>query len=487
MTGRRPCVFFGGNVLGHVFATGVRLRGAAFCVLAVAGLAACGDILTGAAEPASIRVTLGKPSLTTGDSTPVTLVVLDAGGRTLSGAPDRLGITVGTTDPGILLIRGGHAVALGSGAVEVVAEAKTGATGRAPVRVHPRELRLDVAAVLNQVIQRADGSIPIVPGRAALLQLFVTADRPNFFDLPEVRVRIFQDEEEVLVTDLPGSPDVRGVPLAPVESGRAPFYRLHLPAEWVHPGLGVVIEPDPHGRLPHAAASLRRFPAEGTPLRFGFDPMPPFDVRFVPVHRAGLGTGEVSEENVDRFLEVARAILPLGDVTRDVRAPFTTETDVFDVAGLITELKLLQAAEGGPHHYYGIMKSTTGGAYLNDRVAVSYDFDHPIAALTVAHELGHNFGRLHPPCLLGDPWVDTGYPYENATIGAWGYDPGSRTLYGATDAHDIMGTACGSPIWISDYNFRPWISTGESTRTAAAGGQHTRPPRACRRCWSGAP
>jgi hypothetical protein len=68
----------------------------------------------------------------------------------------------------------------------------------------------------------------------------------------------------------------------------------------------------------------------------------------------------------------------------------------------------------------------------------------------MAHEMGHNFGRLHSPC--GNPsGVDPFYPYSGASIGVYGYDvfagvpkvPAMRDLMSYCD-----------PPWISDYTYK---------------------------------
>jgi hypothetical protein len=65
----------------------------------------------------------------------------------------------------------------------------------------------------------------------------------------------------------------------------------------------------------------------------------------------------------------------------------------------------------------------------------------------MAHELGHSLGLPHAPC-----GVDGGpFPYENASIGVWGYSLGAQELRDPSEYKDMMSYC--DPSFISDYNF----------------------------------
>ena len=68
----------------------------------------------------------------------------------------------------------------------------------------------------------------------------------------------------------------------------------------------------------------------------------------------------------------------------------------------------------------------------------------------MAHELGHNLSLRHAPC-GGAGGPDPGYPYDDGSIGAWGYDYRGDSLIDKDEAKDLM-TYC-PPEWVSDYHF----------------------------------
>ena len=86
----------------------------------------------------------------------------------------------------------------------------------------------------------------------------------------------------------------------------------------------------------------------------------------------------------------------------------------------------------------------------------------------MVHELGHNLNLRHAPCAV--PRDDPDYPYDDGSIGAWGYDHRGGSLIDKDKAKDFM-TYCWT-TWVSDYHFdkahryrtAPRMSHGEARR-----------------------
>ncbi|AYJ73947.1 hypothetical protein phiLo_95 [Thermus phage phiLo] len=109
--------------------------------------------------------------------------------------------------------------------------------------------------------------------------------------------------------------------------------------------------------------------------------------------------------------------------------------------------------DGSKRYYYGFVRidysSGIGGmGLIGGPVAVGYDSPFGGPGI-MAHELGHNFGRLHAPC-GGAQDVDQNYPYDGGKTGVWGYDLQYGTLVSPEEAN-IMGY-CGYRF-VSDYNY----------------------------------
>ena len=75
------------------------------------------------------------------------------------------------------------------------------------------------------------------------------------------------------------------------------------------------------------------------------------------------------------------------------------------------------------------------------------------------HEVAHNHGRNHSPCVQGGTisGVDQNYPYDGGIIGVFGYDSDADELISPDDATDLMGYC--NQQWLSDYTYGGLIDT----------------------------
>jgi hypothetical protein len=93
------------------------------------------------------------------------------------------------------------------------------------------------------------------------------------------------------------------------------------------------------------------------------------------------------------------------------------------------------------------------------RVAVGVAYSDNTSAFTMLHEVGHNHGRGHSPCVPRGgqiTGVDGNYPHEGGVVGVVGYSAGTDDLLPTTNT-DLMGY-CGNQ-WLSDYTYNGLLTT----------------------------
>ncbi|HEX6909217.1 MAG TPA: hypothetical protein VF142_02430, partial [Longimicrobium sp.] len=234
-------------------------------------------------------------------------------------------------------------------------------------------------------------------------------------------------------------------------------WNVTLPARVVQPGMRVLVEADPTSVVPLKAGSATVYPAGGEPFTADVRAVPPFNLRMVPIHQSSQGsTGAVNAGNTGEFLAPLVSMFPVEQVSVDVRATYTTGNSSNTPTGwsnMLREMAALQAADGSDRYYYGVVRINGGGiagiGYIGYPAAVGYD-RLPDAAQTLAHELGHNFGRYHAPC--GSPaGPDLLFPTPGAVLDVVGWDVASGAVRG-TEYKDLMSYC--APEWITWYTYR---------------------------------
>jgi hypothetical protein len=416
-------------------------------------LAACSDLFMDAERiPTSLLLADTVVTTVQGQRVEIPVTVLDQNGRPFERVPAWATPVWSTSSPGTVDADGSALVATTNGeAIATVQVAGLSATAR--VRVNPSQLRLTMEAVqLTQAAQPEGGTATLVRGRDAVLRVFMHGDRVNFY-APQVRVKVYN--AGTLLETL--SSTATEVPTALDRNDAGKSWNVTIPARLVQPGLAVLVEADPAGVVPLAAGSTTRFPASGVPVAADVRAVPPLFVRMIPVHQSATGTtGSVSAGNTEAFLAPTRSMFPVEQVSVDVRAPYTTSYTASTGTGwsnILRELAALQTADGSSRYYYGVVKPSGGGiagiGYIGFPTALGYDV-LPGAAETMAHELGHNFGRYHAPC--GNPaGPDPAFPTPNAVLDVVGFDVAAGAARG-TGYRDLMSYC--APEWITWYTYR---------------------------------
>lgn len=321
-------------------------------------------------------------------------------------------------------------------------------------------LNLGVAGVqLIQSTQRADNSIPMISNRDALLRVFVTANQANTAT-PAVRVRIFNGAIQVDSLDV--SATSGSVPQTVDTASLSSSWNVLIPASRVLSGLSYQVEVDPGDLIPETNEGDNRWPGPNARQAVTIQSVPAFNLVFVPVKQSANNlTGAVSNANKDALISMTRRIFPLGSTNVTVRATYTTAAPALDAndnsgawGQILNETSALQSADGSSADYVGIVATSYGSGiaglgWIGAPSAVAWD-KASSAPGVIAHELGHNFGRLHAPC-GGPSGPDPSFPYAGAVIGAWGIDLGTLSIKLPATITDLMSYC--HPEWISDYTY----------------------------------
>ena len=226
-----------------------------------------------------------------------------------------------------------------------------------------------------------------------------------------------------------------------------------------------------------AGIAVSRFPNQGT-LGLAARETGLVKVLIVPVQYDTDDSGrlpDITDLQVERYRSLIMSMYPVTGVEISVREPVKTSLGVDPASGwedLLDALRQLRQKDraAADVHYYGVINPaasfstycgrgcTAGIAYVTKeqqpslRVGVGVGFTGNFAAQTLAHELGHQHGRLHSPCNVdGDPK----YPYEKGAIGVWGFDSTSSRVIDPAGFTDVMGYC--NPTWVSDYTYQGFL------------------------------
>jgi len=335
----------------------------------------------------------------------------------------------------------------------------------------PSGLNLTIDGVyITQSVQTYANSMALVAGRDGLLRVFVKASEANSAT-PAVRVRFYSGATLLSTTTIPAPSS--SVPTAIAEGTLGSSWNATLSGAFLQAGLSMLVDVDPTNTVTESVESDNTWPPSGTAAALNVKPLTPIATTLVPVLQQATGlTGNVSAGNMATFLLPMQKMMPAPSIDGQLHATYTTTADTLKSNGanwgtLLSEINALRVAEGSSRLYYGVVKvSYTSGVaglgYIGAPAAIGWDH-LPSGADVMAHEVGHNFGRLHAPC-GGPSGVDPDYPsdpaHAGAKIGAWGYDILTGSLKSPSTYVDLMSYC--NPEWISDYNYAAIISYREA-------------------------
>ena len=314
------------------------------------------------------------------------------------------------------------------------------------------DLTIDGLYVTQSTQDYPNASVPLVQNRSGWVRVFAKANQANTVT-PQVQVQFINGSTtNTLMISAPSS----SVPTV-IDPDTDASWDSPVPAAWIQPGTQVTAMVDPSGAIPESDKTNNQFSAN-----LDVRSLPQWKITLIPVHTADGRTGSVpgSGRTLTDWIDFAKRLHPVPD-TVDVVLGSTMNSSATSLASdgtgwstVLTELQAKRSADGvTDRYYYGVVNvsyssGVAGLGFIGFPAAMGWDSFNVNAVL--AHEEGHNFGRMHSPC-GGASNPDPNYPYPGAIIGVPGWDAfaTSGNLKTSADHTDIM--AYCSNQWISDY------------------------------------
>ena len=427
-------------------------------------LLACADLETEAdripaelavSPPDSTRFTVGTP-------TKLEFVVKDQHGEVLP-VPSWATATWRVTPTSVARVsRDGTLTGIEAGWVRVTARLAGIATGNTYCVNPDRRVLTAPLIYLTQATQNREGNVSLIAGRPALLRVFAVADEVNCLEADKVNclespVRVTLTQGDIVAFEKLVPPDAGCVPTTIEESTLTGSYDIEIPGFAIQPGVEMVVELDPEGVVSLAPESQTRYPPQGAMALDVVEP-PVYRIILVPTISRPAPDSAVFDwvDGVNpesEQMRLARTILPVGDMEVEVHETYTTSLNLRYFGNWRlwrNEIGILYEQEGRRGYYYGVVSrnllGVAGIANIGYPVSVGSDVDY-----VHTHEVGHTMNLWHAPC-GGAGGPDPEYPYENGSIGVWGYDMAEGTLLDPGRYRDVM-SYCFDSIWISDYQF----------------------------------
>jgi hypothetical protein len=370
-----------------------------------------------------------------------------------------------------------------------------------PTDADQASLRLE-QVVFTQVVQDDAGSLPLVAGSPAAAIVLITRSKESVAQVPIV-LRLYRGAQLVY-----SDTTLTGGVLSKVRSLARPSAEFLIPASLIAADVSWQVAIDPGNTVPDSSRADNVLPANG-PAAIVTVNVPPLHIRLVPVILIAHGniTGDVSAANAETYVRLARQIFPAREITVTIGAPITTLANFGSPPSgadrpfwdsVLLDIDRARDASGTRDQYwYGVVpippgysRLTFGGlGYVPEspsltgpgsRSGVGMDIlstSSAFAQEALAHELGHNLGRVHAPgCNAVEP-IDPVFRGTGGSIASTGHDVWSwvnHVSIGAqsvgADTPDIM-TYCAAPRWIGAYNYAAvlqWRLAGAvSARTTA--------------------
>jgi hypothetical protein len=480
------------NGLGVVTAVAV---GTTVVSATVDGVTGSSSIAVQPAPVASVALSLARSLLVAGETTTASVVVKDGVDHVVSNPR----VSIASSNTAVARVTGDgiiSGVSVGTALITATSDTRSASALICVTETTPN-LRLEFVT-LTQSVQTPFGTIPLVSdGLPASVRVHATnsIDLPSGCSLPRFRLVAWSGSTEVLRVEADAV-----LPLPTDYSPLSPVARFIVPSEFINPSLRISVDVDPANTWVETDESDNSWPASGEPAVVSVTNVPPIQMRFIPVALSvGNSVGELTEASIDTYLFGLRQLYPVKRIDWDAGEPLSIGV-VFTGGGvepwleILASLNFRRIVEGSSRYYSGVvlppatafttqiwgvgyipsdLTTTEGATRTSAFVGTGWVISRISTSNLVAHELGHNHGRFHPPC-AGGAGQDRAYPYANGSTGFPGTDmySYSRTGIGPVDMlpefrYDFMGSCPTQAKWVSDYTYRALIDARQAVGSVA--------------------
>lgn len=315
----------------------------------------------------------------------------------------------------------------------------------------------------------APRDVDVVVGRDTLMRVFVEPG-PNW-NARQLSARLFLDDGTERFTVYSDAPQT--ISEASDDDDRDSTFDLFIDGDMLREETRYAVEVVECGTAPELEVTSPRYPAQdGEALEAVLTGN--LRVHIVPLVANGMAP-DTTEAGLEAYRLGFLATYPIDDIEFTVSEAYDV-ADAQDWVGNLGALRNLRDSEGpDPEvYYYGMIRPTesirdfcgggctagigyvpnsVGGQGASGRVSMGLAYGDGTSLQTMLHEVGHNHGRNHAPCVPQGgqiDGVDQNFPHDNAALGVIGYDILSDQMIDA-DRPDIMAY-CDDP-WFSDYTY----------------------------------
>ncbi|MYA16315.1 MAG: hypothetical protein F4086_06050 [Gemmatimonadetes bacterium] len=351
---------------------------------------------------------------------------------------------------------------------------------------------------MNQAIQRIVQDpvkqVYLVEGRPARLRVWVTANKNGVYEAPELTVRVVGSGwSPPMLTEYIEAPKDEVLHIDNLDGKAGTSYDMTIPADYVTPGMTVYL------KLGNKSTPItNRDWIEYRPI---VTDVPAMELTIVPIYQTGesKATRDVADAfaaDTDKATAVLKWGFPLRELDVAPRSGIWTDHRLTGSDSnewlLVMDLVWAKHDAGETGYWYAVSglyvrgvaetprlsgycvdangwtRCSSSGAVPIHGSSSSVSFGRATSTY-LAHEVGHTLNLMHAPCRVTVD-VDPGFPYDDGTIGQWGYDFYPRSNWNVdSKTPDLMGyctESSGRGGWLSDYNYEKVMAYRDSLSVA---------------------